>query len=488
MNSDTKRFLMAIVLSGFVLLGWQYIFPHKAPVVAEQQTTTQTSDSAPVEKVASEKIMKEKNAPADLSSSVEIKTVILKSGERSIVIDNNLNIHDFVNPGQMHTFVETLGNSNPIYFLVENNGSYKPLNFELKQISDSEFTGTSPIGATVRGKFLPNGRFNIDINSDSALKFKVEYRSQKKHLDSNLNREFVYYTNEADRFSVGSDEKGDGVFKWMAIDFNYHLFATVFKDKQALRYTATEGGVVAADFAQPVKEFSFDYVFLKKNYDDLIALGDKLEMSVDFGFFGVIAVPMLRAMQWLYRFIPNYGIAIIILTLLMRLVLYPLQHKSAKSMKKMQQLQPQLQKIKEKYKDDQQRVQKETMELFKREKANPMGGCLPLLLQMPVFFAIYRVLYSAVELVDAPFFGWITDLSAKDPYYVFPVLLTITMFLQQKMMPTASTDPNQKKIMMAMPLVFGFIMKDMPSGLVLYIFVSTLFAIIQQYLTNKLTD
>lgn len=149
-------------------------------------------------------------------------------------------------------------------------------------------------------------------------------------------------------------------------------------------------------------------------------------------------------------------------------------------MKKLQLVQPELTKIREKYKDDPARMQKESMELFKRSGANPIGGCLPLLLQMPVFFAFYKVLNHAVELVGAPFMFWIQDLSNKDPYYVLPVLMTGAMFLQQKLTPNTISDPVQKKVMMFMPLIFGFIMKDLPSGLSLYIFVSTVLGILQQ--------
>ncbi|MFN8369987.1 MAG: membrane protein insertase YidC [Bacteriovoracaceae bacterium] len=194
---------------------------------------------------------------------------------------------------------------------------------------------------------------------------------------------------------------------------------------------------------------------------------------------------MLRTLQFFYKHFPNYGLAIILLTIFVRLLTFPLQYKSFKSMKKMQVLQPELAKLREKYKADPQKMQKETMDLFKRAGANPLGGCLPMLLQMPIFFAFYTVLSNAIELVGAPFYFWLHDLSNKDPFYVLPVLMTGSMFLQQKMTPTPTTDPMQQKVMMFMPLIFGFIMKDMPSGLSLYIFVSTLFGILQQWIVYK---
>lgn len=221
-------------------------------------------------------------------------------------------------------------------------------------------------------------------------------------------------------------------------------------------------------------------MFVKKEYNYLTALEQNLNNSVDFGIWGFFAVWILKGLQFFYTFIPNYGVSIILLTLLIRLITFPLQYKSFVSMKKLQLVQPELTKIREKYKEDPARMQKESMELFKKSGANPIGGCLPLLLQMPVFFAFYKVLYGAVELVDAPFMLWLHDLSNKDPYYVLPVLMTGAMFLQQKLTPNTITDPVQKKVMMFMPLIFGVIMKDLPSGLSLYIFVSTIFGILQQ--------
>jgi YidC/Oxa1 family membrane protein insertase len=201
---------------------------------------------------------------------------------------------------------------------------------------------------------------------------------------------------------------------------------------------------------------------------------------VDFGIWGFFAVWILKGLQFFYTWVPNYGISIILLTFLIRMITFPLQYKSIVSMKKLQLVQPELTKIREKFKDDPQRMQKESMELFKKSGANPIGGCLPLVLQMPVFFAFYKVLNNSVELVGAPFYMWIHDLSNKDPYFVLPVLMTGAMFLQQKMTPNTISDPVQKKVMMFMPLIFGFIMKDLPSGLSLYIFVSTLLGILQQ--------
>lgn len=250
-------------------------------------------------------------------------------------------------------------------------------------------------------------------------------------------------------------------------------------------YAQGEGAIAQIDYVNPATAFDGYVIYAKKNYDQLAKLGDNLQLSVDFGFFSIIAVPILKRLQFFYKYIPNYGIAIILLTILIRLLTFPLQFKSFKSMKKMQDVQPELQKIREKYKDDPQHLQRESMELFKRAGANPLDGCLPLLMQMPILIAFYQVLYNAIELVGAPFYFWITNLSIKDPYYLLPVLIGISIFFQSKINPSPSADPTQKKVMMFMPLIFTFFMKDLPAKLNLYIFVSTLFGIIQQLFVYK---
>lgn len=481
MTNDNKRFLLAIALSAMILFGWQFLFP-------QPKQASQAEATAPVvEKVV--KTEEVKAAPAVPQTAQPLQDFLAQTDKTKFLIDNSLVIKDFISENQMHGFNETVGTEKPFIISVLEDGVYKPLFFNLKSEGTSLIMGQTPDQKlSFRAEIAENGKVKFSIQSAEPKRYRLQFPSKEEHLSNGQIRNFLVYTKDVERNTIGSDESGDGIAKWFGIDFNYHFFGVVLSEASALRYHADKAGMVTFDLVKPVSELRGDFVYLKKNYDDLITLGDNLQLTVDFGFFAIIAVPLLHIMQWLYHVIPNYGIAIIVLTLLMRLVLYPLQHKSAKSMKKMQKVQPELKRIQEKFKDDPQRVQKETMELFKRSGANPMGGCLPLILQMPIFFAIYRVLYSAVELVDAPFVGWIHDLSQKDPYYILPVLMTITMFLQQKVTPSASMDKNQQKMMMAMPIIFGFIMKDLPSGLVLYIFVSSLFGYVQQILTYRFSD
>ncbi|MEA2239644.1 MAG: YidC/Oxa1 family rane protein insertase [Thermoanaerobaculia bacterium] len=214
------------------------------------------------------------------------------------------------------------------------------------------------------------------------------------------------------------------------------------------------------------------------------------EKTLQLGVFGIIARFFLSALLWLNRFTKNYGVAIILLTLIIKLVLYPLQHKWIVSMKKMQKLQPKMEAIKARYKkaktdpEQRQKMNTETMKLYQQEGINPAGGCLPFVLQVPILWGFYGLLTHAIELRGAPFMLWIHDLSMKDPYYITPILMTVTMFIQQAITPSTA-DPAQKKMFMIMPLIMGWIFKEFPTGVVLYWLMQNLLTIVQQVIMNK---
>jgi YidC/Oxa1 family membrane protein insertase len=208
--------------------------------------------------------------------------------------------------------------------------------------------------------------------------------------------------------------------------------------------------------------------------------------AAGYGFLNVLAVPILKVLNFTNKFTGNYGLDIIILAIFLKILFTPLTHKSQKSMKEMQKLQPEVKKLQQKYKDDKQVLNREIMELYKRRKVNPFGGCLPLLLQMPVFFALYRAFLSAIELRHSPFIFWIRDLADKDPTYITPLLMGATMYFQQKMT-TVSADPTQMKMMSLMPIFFTFIFLSFPSGLVLYWLVTNVLAIGHQLYINRKT-
>ena len=222
-----------------------------------------------------------------------------------------------------------------------------------------------------------------------------------------------------------------------------------------------------------------------KLQEQMAAVAPSLDLVVDYGWLWFIAKPLHWLLSTIQTFVGNWGLAIIMLTFIVRGAMYPLTKAQYTSMAKMRMLQPKLQEMKERIGDDRQRMSQEMMALYKREKVNPLGGCLPLVLQMPIFIALYWALMESVELRHAPFLGWIQDLSAQDPFYVLPLLMGASMFLIQKMSPTTVTDPMQQKIMTFMPVVFTFFFLFFPSGLVLYWLVSNVVTLLQQTLIYK---
>jgi YidC/Oxa1 family membrane protein insertase len=231
--------------------------------------------------------------------------------------------------------------------------------------------------------------------------------------------------------------------------------------------------------------FNYSLYLGPKDYSLLKAQNLGLENAIDFGdWLKWLAIPLLVVLKFLYGYVHNYGIAIIILTILIKLIFWPLGNKSYKSMKEMQKLQPLMVALREKYKGDKTRLSQESMALYKAHKVNPMGGCLPMVVQIPVFFGLYKALLYAIELRHSPLFWWIQDLSAKDPYYITPIIMGATMFIQQKMTPTGA-DPMQAKIMLFMPIIFTFMFLNFPSGLVIYWLFNNIISIGQQVYINK---
>lgn len=221
-----------------------------------------------------------------------------------------------------------------------------------------------------------------------------------------------------------------------------------------------------------------------KIQDVLAELAPNLQRTVDYGFLWFIAEPLFWLLKTIHEYVGNWGWSIILLTILIKLAFYKLSETSYRSMANMRKLAPQMQKLKDRYGDDRQKMNQAMMEMYKKEKINPLGGCLPILIQIPVFIALYWTLLESVELRQAPWLGWIEDLSIKDPYYVLPLIMGASMFIQQKLNPTPP-DPIQAKVMMALPIVFTFFFLWFPSGLVLYWVVNNVLSIAQQYVITK---
>jgi len=319
--------------------------------------------------------------------------------------------------------------------------------------------------------------------------------------------------NSIERIPIDEIEKKgslNGQISWVALESRYFVTSLMPLKVQeaAVRFTILPGSMVEAQYVEPEEtlaprssnKFEYQLFFGPKSMNALKQAGHELSRIVDFGTFDVLARPCLWLMNSIYDIIPNYGVAIIILTLLSKIILWPLGTKSYKSMSQMKKLQPLIQELRGKYKNDRKKMNEEIMRLHRTYNINPLGGCLPMLVQIPVFFALYRMLDQAIELRHAPFIWWINDLSAPDrlfhfdfsipfmePPYGIPVLTLVmgaTMFWQQKMTPPAG-DPTQAKMMLLMPVVFTFIFINFSAGLVLYWLVNNVLSIGQQYYTQK---
>jgi YidC/Oxa1 family membrane protein insertase len=286
------------------------------------------------------------------------------------------------------------------------------------------------------------------------------------------------------KLNAGPKLFGGAETKWIALEDKYFCSALVPKKTMvnAKAWKYQDSSAVAFKGETGVNEFSL-YAGPKLQ-EMLTEAGGGLEHIVDFGFFSILSRPIFWLLKEIYAIVGNYGWAIVILTIVVRIPFIPIVNKGQRSMKRLQKVQPLMQQVKEQYKSDPKRMQSEMMNIYKKHKVNPMGGCLPMLIQIPVFFALYKVLMVAIELRSAPWAFWITDLSIKDPLYILPVVMGVSMFVQQKMTPTGG-DPRQQKIMMFMPVIMTFLFISFPSGLVLYWLTNNLLSIGQQIFVNK---
>ncbi len=342
---------------------------------------------------------------------------------------------------------------------------------------------------------------------EGAISFTAAAKSMSAEDDRYNPTRIAYLTDNGREQEDDRDdlrEKGvaaTGGLKWGAIESNYFLFAIIpgedenllsaGMDSNVFRMAVTEEATFMPNVA---KTLNASYFLGSTDRVMLGTMPNELSEAVNFGWFDILAKPLLIGLEFFHGYVHNYGIAIILLTICIKLLFWPLSQKSYGSMEQMKKLQPMVAKLREKYGDDKQRLNQETMALYKTYKVNPMGGCLPMVVQIPVFFGLYKALLGAVELRHAPFIEhlpftdlpWLADLSAKDPYYITPIIMGVTMFLQQKMTPSTG-DPTQAKIMMLMPLIFTFMFLNFPSGLVIYWLLNNVLSIGQQLMIARKT-
>ncbi len=542
-----KRTILAIALSLAVLMGYQYIFPPKKPVPQTVTAVKQTSPSstattkethpasapasastentssslpssasAPVPEVKGEDI----TIDSDLYTCVintaggVMKKFTLKKYRRDIAPDSpQLEMVNVVKASYLPlagriALGDQVFSDRRFRYQADANGS-NSLKISDRQV---ELRLTHPLenGLVLVKKyvFYP-GEYYFDLSyelqgdkgANAAVSSTCLSWSHELFPGVKKKKSYVYSGPEAyvngKLFKQSKKQKNikkmelEGQVNWIGYTSKYFLAAIMPREPEA---AANAAGVIEkpestiVETGMKLKGAGSFRVFVgPKEFDYLKKFNLALDKSVDFGWFGIIARPLVQLLKFFNRYLHNYGLAIILVTILIKLVFYPLSQKSYQSMSKMKLIQPKVAKLKEKYKDDKARQQKEMMDLYRTHKVNPFGGYLPIVVQIPVFFGLYRGLMVAIELRHAPFFWWIQDLAAKDPYYVTPILMGVTMLLQQKMSPTTG-DAMQAKMMLFMPIIFTFMFLNFPAGLVLYWLVNNVLSIGQQYMVMKKTE
>lgn len=342
-------------------------------------------------------------------------------------------------------------------------------------------------GSNLSGAFQQVMTTPFDVNVKDG---RYETYGSSLYADNGLH-------TDAPKNMASAAKKYDKDVQWAAINDKYFLSALMSVNNSivSVELKKNAAGFLESNITSPAFTVASgqavtitNKLFIgPKEIDILKAQGSSLEQSLDLGWFSALAKPMLYSLKFFYRYVGNYGIAIIIITVILKILFFPLTHKSYKSMKGMSKLQPKMTALREKYKNDKDAMNRAVMELYRDHKVNPLGGCLPMIVQIPVFFALYKALMYSIELRHAPFMFWITDLSDKDPYYVTPIIMGVTMFIQQKMTPS-NMDPMQQKIMLGLPVIFTFMFLNFPSGLVLYWLVNNVLTIGQQMYINKLVS
>lgn len=339
--------------------------------------------------------------------------------------------------------------------------------------------------------FYPDGHYDLAIDLSTPLPYFVT-TGQRPDADHSMymvvHGSMVRKSNEVSE--IIEDGKAEGTPSFpnakFASAFDRYYASILYSFEKPINVSSI---TIEEDrsllFVQGEPNLSIHGYIGPKEHVTFKNINPELTEAIEYGWFTFIAAPLFKVLQWLHDHIGNWGWAIVIVTILIKLILFPLSYKGMMSMNKLKDLAPKMKEIKEKYGKDPQKMNAQMMELYKKHGANPMGGCLPLLLQIPVFFAIYRVLLNAVELQGAEWILWITDLSLMDPFFVLPVLMGASMWYQQKLTPNTMTDPMQQKIFQWLPVVMTLFFIYFPAGLVLYWLVNNIFTIGQQYIINK---
>jgi len=516
-----KRTLIAVVLSLAILLGWQFFF---APPAPQQKPKEQSAvKEEPSQKEAAKPVAVPISVPAAAPAGKEVKvetdfyTATLSSTGGTIKKWELKKHKD--KEGLDIALQQGQSVYQPLSIGTQNNFDLANVNFNVSgrdmKLDSNTKTGSivfeyASSGYSIRRTYtFYYDKYKFDLKDEVAgipeywITVGTDFGIySRKNVDGHIGPVLLKGAEriEFDAKKLNEVNAHQGGVSWIANEDKYFFAAVVPSNQmdEARAWKVQDTAVIAFKGKAGVNNF---LVYAgPKEHDRLKELNAGLEHIIDFGFFSILARPLFWLMKFFYKIIGNYGWAIILLTIVTRIPFIPLINKSQKSMKKMQEIQPRMNEIREKYKKDPQKMQKEIMELYKKHKVNPVGGCLPMLLQIPVFFALYKILLIAIELRGAPFMLWIKDLSGPDTLFghipsmipliggfavgPLPIVMGITMVIQQKMTPS-SMDPKQAKMMMLMPIIFTFMFLNFASGLVLYWLVNNLLSIGQQFFVNR---
>jgi len=527
---EQRNMIMAFVLSMLVLVSWQALFPsEELPTPPAEAPISMPAASLPADTATSN--MQGASVVPDVSMSSrapqtqvpdagvqELATLhndvlVLKvNTEGAIISATTTAYRESLEPGALAVSVLNIASERPLYINSGLLGQALPVFSLVSPESPSDNTlrlkSTLADGNTwIRSISLSPDSYVVKVSDQ--ISGNSDYEMFRQVVSRNPDRDkgnmYQYVgpislfegklvENDYDDLDKVSPVKVKARGGWTGVMEHYFIAAIIGEEDRVYNYyfkgdgkTYQAGVLSTGDRNAAGTVFNTDIFIGPKATPIMTQLGVGLERSVDYGWFAVIAKPLHDLLLWLHGYLGNYGLCIIVLVLMIKILFYWPTQKSYESMADMRKLQPEMQRVRELYGDDRQKMGQEMMGLYKKNKVNPMGGCLPILVQIPVFFALYKSLLVSIELRQAPFYGWITDLSAMDPYYVLPIVMGASMIIQQRLNP-APPDPLQAKIMKFLPVIFTFMFLFFPSGLVLYWLVNNILSIAQQWYILKVRN
>jgi YidC/Oxa1 family membrane protein insertase len=556
-QDEKKNLLIVFILATLIFVGWSYFFEQPKKVTTPSLLSENSSQVELQPKQLSTDPYLRKEQALIQTPRIQIETPELKGtiDLRGAKIDHLVlkNYHLTVDPDSPHIELLTPQGTQHAYYsqfgwVSENKGIELPDDSTVWTSTSLTLTPTNPV--TLRTRNRQGVIFEQIISVDDKYLFTVRQKiintsSQELPVQCYgsilrqgtpqtqgffilhegplgfLNNKLVEVSYKDLKKSPALQESRGG---WLGVTDKYWLTALIPDQKEMLKTSFRETGgeghehyqanfVTSSHKVNPGQEYAYTSHFfagakvleLLDQYEEKLGV-KHFDLAVDFGWFYFLTKPIFYMLTWTHKWLGNFGLAIMLLTILLKIAFFPLANKSYRSMGRMKKLQPELEKIRARYNDDKLRMNQEIMELYKREKVNPMAGCLPMFIQIPVFFALYKVLFVSIEMRHAPFYGWIHDLSSPDPTTIFnlfgllpwsppsflmlgawPLLMGITMFLQQKLNPPPA-DPVQEKVFMLMPLLFTYMLASFPAGLVIYWTWNNILTIIQQWTMMRLAS